>query len=122
MDGPGQQNKYYPMAIDYEKLAMTSLILHFLLRITCFVLGFLTIRLGYKLILQGAKGEFKFSGSLAGLKSKLESISPGLLFVLLGIILIGYGMGVKREVVLEENTQSGQTEIPNINNLLNDSI
>lgn len=101
---------------------MTSLILHFLLRITCFVLGFLTIRLGYKLILQGAKGEFKFSGSLAGLKSKLESISPGLLFVLLGIILIGYGMGVKREVVLEENTQSGQTEIPNINNLLNDSI
>jgi hypothetical protein len=110
--------------IDYEKLAMTSLILHFFLRITCFILGFLTVRLGYKLILQGAKGEFKFSGSLAGLKSKLESFSPGLLFVLLGVILIGYGMSVNREVVIEESNKENNRKItlPDNSDLLNDSL
>lgn len=111
-------------AIDYEKLALTSLILHFFLRITCFILGFLTIRLGYQLILKGAKGEFKFSSSLAGLKSKLESLSPGLLFLLLGTILIGYGMSVKREVILEEtkNNNHKRVILPNNSDLLNDSL
>ncbi len=110
--------------IDYEKLAIISLTLHFFLRITCFILGFLTIKLGYKLILQGAKGEFKFSGSLVGLKSKLESFSPGLLFVLLGIILIGYGMSVKREVVIVETNKNNKRkiELPNNSDLLNDNL
>lgn len=102
------------LEINHEKLVMTSLILHFFLRITCFLLGFLTVKLGYELVLQGAKGEFKFSSSLAGFRSKLESFSPGLLFVLLGVILIAFGMSVKREVVIEQssNGKGIKTHLP----------
>ncbi len=62
-----------------------------LMKIVCFILGYLTIRLGHNLISSGVKGEFKFSGSLMGAKADLVSVSPGLLFVLLGVVLIGIG-------------------------------
>jgi hypothetical protein len=63
-----------------------------LLKLTCFLIGYLTIRLGYKLILAGVKGEFNFSAKYEGKEAALVSSSPGLLFVLLGIILIAYAM------------------------------
>ncbi|MFQ5653046.1 MAG: hypothetical protein ACE5IY_24215, partial [bacterium] len=47
------------------------------MKIVCFVLGYLTIRLGYHLIASGVKGEFKFSAKLGGLKADLASVSPG---------------------------------------------
>ena len=68
------------------------------MKIVCFVLGYLTVRLGHQLISSGVKGEFKFSASLGGTKADLASVSPGLLFVLLGILLIGYAMGVEKVV------------------------
>jgi len=73
-----------------------------LMKIVCFVLGYLTIRLGYKLIDSGAKGEFKFSGKLGGLKADLFSASPGLLFVLLGVFLIGYAIYVEKPLEMKE--------------------
>ena len=76
------------------------------MKIVCFILGYLTIRLGYKLIASGVKGEFKFSASLGGVKADLASISPGLLFVLLGVFLIGYAIYVKKEVNLKINPSS----------------
>lgn len=69
-----------------------------LMKIVCFVLGYLTIRLGYKLIDSGVKGNFKFSASLGGAKADLASVSPGLLFVLLGVFLIGYAIYVDKPV------------------------
>jgi hypothetical protein len=68
------------------------------MKIVCFVLGYLTVRLGHQLIASGVKGEFKFSASLGGTKADLASVSPGLLFVLLGVLLIGYAMGVEKVV------------------------
>ena len=68
------------------------------MKIVCFILGYLTIRLGHQLISSGAKGEFKFSASFGGSKADLASVSPGLLFVLLGVILIGYAMSVDKDV------------------------
>jgi tetratricopeptide (TPR) repeat protein len=68
-----------------------------LLKIVSFTLGYLTIRLGYNLITSGTKGEFKFSAEWEGAKAVLASFSPGLLFVLLGIILIGFTMKIDKE-------------------------
>ncbi len=73
-----------------------------LMKIVCFVLGYLTIRLGYQLIASGVKGEFKFSAKLGGVKTDLASVSPGLLFVLLGVLLIGFAMYVEKGVVFEK--------------------
>ncbi len=72
-----------------------------LMKIVCFILGYLTVRLGYKLIAAGVKGQFKFSAKLGGAKADLASMSPGLLFVLLGIFLIGYAIYVEKGVELE---------------------
>ena len=69
-----------------------------LMKIVCFILGYLIVRLGYLLISSGVKGQFKFSAKLAGVQADLASVSPGLLFVLLGVLLIGYAIYVEKEV------------------------
>jgi hypothetical protein len=42
-----------------------------LMKIVVFVIGFFTIRMGYKLISAGAKGEFKFASTWGPFKSDL---------------------------------------------------
>ena len=81
-----------------DKLVLLNLSYLLILKLSCFAIGFLIVRLGHNLMLAGAKGEFKFSGSLIGLKSGLASASPGLLYLLLGTVLIGYAMAVDKEV------------------------
>lgn len=85
-----------------ETVYLLSLAMIILMKIVCFILGYLTIRLGYNLISSGVKGEFKFSAKLSGFKTDLASVSPGLLFVLLGIFLIGFAIYVEKEVTLEK--------------------
>lgn len=85
-----------------------------LMKIVCFVLGYLTIRLGYQLIASGVKGEFKFSAKLGGVKTDLASVSPGLLFVLLGVLLIGFAMYVDKGVSVEKKIQSSKPPAPKI--------
>jgi len=80
-----------------------------LIKIVCFILGYLTIRLGYQLISSGVKGEFKFSASFGGSKADLASVSPGLLFVLLGVVLIGYAMSVGKAV--NQTVEVGQAKM-----------
>ncbi|MBB5329423.1 hypothetical protein [Tunturiibacter gelidoferens] len=84
-----------------EWLFAYGLFLLFVIKITALILGFLTIRMGAMLIKTGALGEFKFSTSFNGAKADLASVSPGLLFVLLGIGLIGYSVWVKKSVDLD---------------------
>jgi hypothetical protein len=69
-----------------------------LMKIVCFILGYLMIRLGHDLLSSGIKGEFKFSGSLMGAKADLASVSPGLLFVLLGAALIVIALRIEKTV------------------------
>ena len=69
-----------------------------LLKIVCFVLGYLIIRLGYSLIKSGVTGEFKFATSWKGARADLASLSPGLLFVLLGVVLIAFAMYADKSV------------------------
>jgi len=86
------------------------------MKIVCFILGYLTIKLGYKLISSGVKGEFKFSAKLGGVKTDLASVSPGLLFVLLGVFLIGFAIFVEKGATLEKkprnNIEKPEVSIP----------
>ncbi|MDB5090255.1 MAG: hypothetical protein JWR09_4249 [Mucilaginibacter sp.] len=84
--------KSYLNTMTAEQLTLINLILLFTLKIIVFILGYLTIRLGYKLVKDGITGNFKFHTELKGYKAILQSGSPGLLFVLLGTMLIGYAM------------------------------
>ena len=87
------------------------------MKIVCFILGYLTIRLGYKLIDAGVKGSFKFSASLGGAKADLASVSPGLLFVLLGVFLIGYAIYVNKAFVFTPVASGSVSAEPGRNRL-----
>ena len=79
-----------------EQLLLIGSLLVVALKITCFVLGYMIVKLGYRLILSGVRGEFKFSASFGGARADLASVSPGLLFVVLGVGLIGYAISVDK--------------------------
>jgi hypothetical protein len=87
-----------------ESIYLVSFALIILMKIICFILGYKTIKLGYNLITAGVKGEFKFSSSFAGFKADLVSVSPGLLFVVLGIMLITIAVYTKKNVTYHNNT------------------
>jgi len=91
-----------------------SLFLIVLLKIVCFILGYLTVRLGYQLISSGAKGEFKFSARVSGAGADLVSVSPGLLFLLLGIFLIGVAMTVDKGVTQRLKINSDSEAPPQV--------
>jgi hypothetical protein len=90
------------MSIETQALIAysVSLALVILMKCLCFILGYLTIRLGYQLIALGVRGEFKFAASLGGARADLVSLSPGLLFVFLGVLLIGYAMYLEKPVTV----------------------
>jgi hypothetical protein len=90
-----------------QSITTFNLILIFILKFMCLVFGFWTIYLGYDLLKRGVKGEFKFSAKLSGGKADLVSASPGLLFVLLGIILIGFALYVKKDIPIRFSVPNG---------------
>jgi len=94
-----------------ETVYLISFGMVILMKIVCFILGYLTVRLGYELIASGVKGEFKFSAQLGGAKAALAGMYPGLLFVFLGVFLIGYGIYVEKSVELRKMPES-QIEKP----------
>ena len=89
-----------------EEAFVVSFALLILMKIVCFILGYLTVRLGYELIKSGVKGEFKFSASFGGSKADLASVSPGLLFVLLGVGLVAYAIGIEKSVKLTPGSRT----------------
>ena len=76
-----------------------------LMKIVVFILGYLTIRMGYHLISSGAEGKFKFAANLGGFKADLVSVSPGLLFVLLGIMLIGIALYIDKSISMKSKDE-----------------
>jgi len=87
-----------------ETLTLVGSVLILSLKIVCLVLGYLTIRLGYTLLLKGIQGEFKFKTKWPGINADLQSASPGLLFLLLGILLMAYAMMVEKGVTVTQNS------------------
>ncbi|WP_121811802.1 hypothetical protein [Mucilaginibacter kameinonensis] len=101
-------------AIVMDILPYLPVILVFTMKMACFLFGYLTIRLGYKLINSGVKGEFKFSAGYHGVKGGLVSSSPGLLFVLLGIILIAFAIKVEKPYEINKNSAPSNLYTPAI--------
>jgi hypothetical protein len=61
-------------------------------KVVALVIGFLFTYLGYKLLLRGVSGGFKFSAAYKGAKADVISASPGIFFTLTGTIIIGIGL------------------------------
>ena len=57
-------------------------------RLTGVLAGIFLCYLGYDLFLRGVTGAFDFKGDVAGFRGQLLSASPGLLFCLLGVVVI----------------------------------
>jgi len=82
---------------------LAAIIMGFALKGLVFFLGFVTVRMGYTLIREGVKGSFKFTTEAKGLKGALQSSSPGLLFVVLGVFVMGFSMFQHKGVQLFED-------------------
>jgi hypothetical protein len=71
------------------------------MKVVCFIIGYLVVRLGYKLLLLGVTGQFSFSAKWEKFNVGLASVSPGLLFVLLGCAVIAFGVYTEKWIILE---------------------
>jgi len=81
------------------------------IKLTAIIIGYKIVALGHDTLVRGLKGEFEFSGSDGGRGLKLKSSSPGLLFVLLGSLLVGWAVFVEKPIEyswIEETTTHGQ--------------
>jgi hypothetical protein len=85
-----------------QTIFIVAMCLGILLKIACFYLGYLIVKIGAGLLRDGVTGEFKFNAGFSGLKGDLASASPGLLFLLLGVVLIGYAMYLPQTVAFNE--------------------
>lgn len=77
---------------------LTSIIMNGLVRISAIGAGVYIVWLGHNTMIRGVKGEFEFEGQFGKLKGSV----PGLLFVLLGTLAIGWAL---------QTTASGGLEI-----------
>lgn len=63
------------------------------LKVLALVLGYKVVKLGYEALIKGVGGTFDFGGKVkTDFELKLVSTSPGLLFVLLGVVLMGWAL------------------------------
>jgi hypothetical protein len=89
------------MQLTPEFLYLVSYGLVILMKIVCFIISYKIVKLGYNLISSGAKGEFKFAYEFVGLKADLASVSPGLLFVLLGVLFSIVAINVNKTITYQ---------------------
>ena len=77
-------------------------------KVVSLLIGYLFVKLGYKLLVKGVTGEFKFQGEIKGIKADLVSASPGLFFILMGTIIVGIGLfkGISIESVYPKDFNS----------------
>ena len=72
-------------------IQITSIVANLIVRLAAIAAGVYVVWLGHHTLVIGIKGEFQFEGSFA----KLKGSSPGLLFVLLGCLAIGWALQSK---------------------------
>lgn len=86
------------------------------IKVATLACGYLFVRMGYRLIADGVEGKFHFKtewkGATAGAKADLASVSPGLLFVLLGCWLCGFALYVSKPVSFESGAPIQKTQLP----------
>lgn len=98
-------------------IQITSIITNLVIRLAAIFAGVFVVRLGHDSLLKGVKGDFEFDGKWA----KLKGSSPGLLFVLLGCIIIGWALqathsGDRVTEITESIELTNQSETPDSTN------
>ena len=68
---------------------------------------------------EGIKGDFKFTANYSGLKGGLVSSSPGLLFMTLGVFLIGYAMYTDKTISYDTNEEGKSQSVSTDHNKRN---
>ena len=81
------------------------------LKLVVSIIAYKIVKLGYDLLLRGVKGEFQFSGQIAGNKADLKSASPGLLFVLLGCAVMAIAITTKFPQKIDYKDKPAITDI-----------
>ncbi|MDI9880758.1 hypothetical protein [Flectobacillus longus] len=82
--------------MDLYTTAFSNIITILILKMTCIILGYKVVKLGYNLMIEGVKGNFNFTAEYKGVKAGLLSASPGLLFLTLGIGLMIFSIYVDK--------------------------
>ena len=85
-------------------IGITSILI---LKLTAMIAGYKIVALGHDTLLKGLRGEFEFVGSVGDKKSiSLKGASPGLLFVLLGSLLIAWSIFVDKPITYKYTATS----------------
>jgi len=87
-------------------IQLASILANLAVRIAAMAAGVYVVWLGQQTLVAGVRGEFKFEGKHANLKAS----SPGLLFVLLGCMAVGWSLVARQQGSYERTTSSAQTE------------
>lgn len=95
-------------------LILINLTLVFIFKVILLFIAYLVIKLGYQLLVDGVKGEFKFKSNISGLKADLVSASPGTFFLLLGVIVLIFALKDKKNIEVdqyfEQNPETAREE------------
>lgn len=92
-------------------LQITVAIGNVLIRIAAIAAGTYVVWLGHNTMVRGIKGEFAFEGAFGKLKGSV----PGLFFVLMGVVAIGWALNTKITSDLKigaEQTDNGMADTP----------
>ncbi|MEJ2092762.1 MAG: hypothetical protein P8X65_11280 [Syntrophobacterales bacterium] len=81
-------------------------------KITLLIIGYLIAKLGYKLLVDGITGNFKITFKFKGFETNLISGLPGLFFIFLAVLLMGYAVMKDKPF----GTQIGKSERPALSN------
>ncbi len=73
--------------------------------------GYLIARLGYELLVKGITGEFKFHTEFKGTKADLVSVSPGVFFIFLAVVLIAIGVIKDKPFETRFTATAGRTAV-----------
>lgn len=92
--------------MDLYTTAFSNIITILILKMTCIILGYKVVKLGYNLMIEGVNGNFNFTAEYKGIKAGLLSASPGLLFLTLGIGLMIFSIYVDKGIkTIDESKQ-----------------
>ena len=87
-------------------LQITVAIGNILIRITAIAAGTYVVWLGHNTMVRGIKGEFEFKGAFGKLKGSV----PGLFFVLMGVVAIGWALNTKITSDLKISAEQAHSE------------
>lgn len=97
--------------MDSKYFYLVQIVLAFTIKVIALTIGYLIIRMGKELINDGIKGKFNFKANVKGFGADIYSASPGLLFVLLGVLLIISIVFIKKEFHFKEFAKTPKIEM-----------